>query len=272
MQRILVFLIKRKLFFLFLGLELIALSWISASRSFQRSAVLNSSSSFIGWTLDKTSALNNFIHLSFQNQVLAEENAYLRNLVYQLKSQQLSKINDSLGNQRFTLIEAKAISSSHLKTANFITINKGRVHGLSEDMGVIGPQGIVGKLSQVSDHFSTVIPIINPNGQFSAKLKETNHFGPLSWDAKDYRVAQVSDLARYVDIAIGDTVLTDNRSKLFPEGLFVGTVASVEIQGDQNFYEVQVNLGTDFAKISEVYVIKDLYKKELVELEESIEE
>jgi rod shape-determining protein MreC len=134
-------------------------------------------------------------------------------------------------------------------------------------MGVIGSEGIVGVVNNVSNHFSTVIPLINPSFSVSGKFMNSGFFGPVQWKNTDYRYAYLVDIPRYADIEEGDTVVTDARSLIFPEGIHIGYVESYELQQDQNFFSVRLRLATDFASTNYVYIIEDKLREELEELE-----
>jgi rod shape-determining protein MreC len=136
-------------------------------------------------------------------------------------------------------------------------------------MGVIGPSGVVGVISAVSKHFARVIPIINPNLRISAELAQDGYFGPLRWSGENYRESSIQDIPPYANVKSGDTVKTDGRSAYFPRGITIGLVKATTLQSDQNFLEVTVSLGTDFSKLRNVYVVKDLWINELDSLNNS---
>ncbi len=82
----------------------------------------------------------------------------------------------------------------------------------------------------------------------------------VSWARRCVSETNIPPLA---NVKIGDTVKTDGRSSYFPRGISIGYVKSTRLQSDQNFFEVTVNLSTDFAKLHNVYVVKDVLINEL---------
>ncbi len=271
MRYLLAFLYGKRIFLLFLALQLVAFVLIYRSRSFQRSSILDSSALASGHILEVYSDYTQYLDLEHQNQRLSEENARLRSLspdAYFPITQNTSQTEDTVYQIQYTYLKANVINSSFRKARNFLTLNRGRLHGVEEEMGVISPQGAVGIVKNVSDHFSTVIPLINPGISVSGKFEKQRFFGPVSWKKQDYRYITLSDIPRHAKVNRNDTVVTDSRSLTFPAGILIGTVDTLRLQEDQNFYEVRLRLSTDFSSLEQVYIIKDKMKLERQQLEQ----
>jgi rod shape-determining protein MreC len=125
----------------------------------------------------------------------------------------------------------------------------------------------VGVVKDVSEHFSTVIPLINLNFAVSAELKKTGNFGLLRWDGKDYRYCGLYDVPGHVEIEEGDTLVTRGSSAIYPRDVPVGIVRTVEKKLGSNFHQIKVELSNDFNALRYVYVIENLMKEEQKELE-----
>ncbi len=270
MRKLFSLLYRIRVFLLFAFLELIALIWISNSRSFQRAFVINSSNQISGSLLETTQNFEDYFNLKEQNKALAIENALLRATdsisQYELITNPIEKV-DSTTMIRYTYVEGEIINSSYHKARNFMTINRGEIHGLTSNMGVISQNGIVGVTHKVSKHFCTVLPLINPLFRVSGKIKNSSFFGPIEWQGGNYQYAYLIDIPRYANIQVGDTIVTDSRSQLFPAGIPIGTIESHEMQEDQNFFKIKLKLSTDFASVNHIYVVQDKLKLELQELE-----
>ena len=68
----------------------------------------------------------------------------------------------------------------------------------------------------------------------------------------------------------GDTVVTSGYNAVFPEGVFIGTVESFVKEPDKNFWTVTLRLGTDFSRLSYVYVVHSRPHAERDSLEASL--
>lgn len=272
MRFLLAFLLRNRVFFLFLFLQAMAFTFIFNSRSYQRASFLNSSANLTGGILESYSNFSKYLDLDDQNQMLLEENARLNSLVkdaYLPTFSQHLTVTDSFYQSRYIYINANVLSSSYLKSRNFLTLNKGSIHGIENGMGVLCGNGAVGKIHNVSENFATVIPIINSDvsvisGSFASQ--ETK-FGPIEWKSDDYRFASLLDIPRQTKIEKGDTIVTYGNSQIYPPGIPIGVVEDYTLQADQNFFRVRMKLCADFSSLRHVYIVKDMFAFELDSLE-----
>lgn len=273
MRYFLLLLRQSRILILFLALEGIALYWIVSVQTFPRAKFSRQSTEINGRLSNWQSELQAYLNLRLENDYLATENARLRQQLNQsllVQNYGADTIGDSILQQRYTYLTAEVVRSSHLKRDNFILIDKGSRSGIKRNMGVIGPQGVVGVVAGVSTNFARVIPIINNSLSISGALKEEAYFGPVKWPGQDYRLSTLNDIPRYSRVDSGDQVITDGRSRYFPAGIPIGTVLSKELQADQNFLKLQLALATDFSKLRQVYLVKDLYRQEIDSLENTL--
>jgi rod shape-determining protein MreC len=54
--------------------------------------------------------------------------------------------------------------------------------------------------------------------RINAALKNSGYFGTLTWNGDNSRVMHLADIPKYVALKIGDTVVTDGKSAIFPKG------------------------------------------------------
>ena len=194
------------------------------------------------------------------NESLANENILLKNRLeeYELLRDTIihgTVVQDSI--PVYEYIGAKQVN---------ITLNRGRKNGLQKEMAVCTPEGIVGLIQDLSDHFAVVIPLINVDSRISAKIKKNNYYGSLQWDGNDYAYSYLNDIPYHVEVNAGDTIVTSGLSKIFPEGIVVGYVESVDKE-TANFLKIKVKLAVDFKRINHVYVILNNKKNEQTSLE-----
>jgi rod shape-determining protein MreC len=181
------------------------------------------------------------------------------------------KLNDTIYHQQYEYMPVKVINNSINRQNNYLTISKGSIQGLQPEMAVISSYGIVGVIKKTSGNFSSVISVLNINFKVSAKIKKNGYFGSLSWDGKDYTIANLNEIPLHVDILRGDTVITSGYSAIFPEGVLIGTILSFDKKSGNNFYDIKVKLSTDYKNLSVVYAIKNLFKNEQLKLESQAE-
>ncbi len=263
---------------------LIAFSFylVFAHNSYQRSVYLTSANSVSGWFYTKTNDVASFFLLKKSNEQLLERNAQLEKKLYglqvlldSLRTPDSVEVKafapDTVATPQFDFIPAGVVNLSYSGVNNFITLNKGASHGIKPDMGVISQQGVVGVVANVSSHFSVVIPIINPKFRLSARLKNSENYGSVSWDGNNIRQAQLQDLPKHEVFHEGDTVLT-SFSRIFPKNLIIGFVHDTGKSVDDNFNTFNLLLATNFYTLQDVLVIKDRFYDEQQILEETLKQ
>ncbi|HKJ42268.1 MAG TPA: rod shape-determining protein MreC [Sunxiuqinia sp.] len=270
MRSLLHFLARHSFLLLFLVLEIVSLILIVNYNNFQRVKFLNSSNQFTGSLYEMSNNFTNYFHLNRVNEELAAENAQLRTQLQQYKLHDIiSEVDSSYREDTiYQFIPAKVINNSVNKRFNYVTLNKGKLDSIEPDMGIIGPNGIVGVINNVSDHYSSGPTILNKRWGVSAKIKKNNYFGPISWDGQDYQHAELKEIPFHVQLSVGDTVITSGHSAIFPEGILIGTIESFNHKSGANFYEINVRLSTNFKTISHVELVKHNFKEERKQLEE----
>ncbi len=273
MRNLFKFIIRYHVTLLFIVIESFSLFLTIQTNSFQRASFINSSTEISGNIYSWFSSVTEYISVKEDNEKLAKENTELRKLLksnYINNVLTLKTINDSIYKQKYDYFTAKVVNNSVIHQNNYLTLNKGYNQGARKDMAVINPQGIVGIIKDVSPNFSIVIPAININAHISAKIKKWGCFGTLSWDGKDYRKAQLNEIPFHIKLVKGDTLVTSGYSSMFPEGIMVGTVSDFDLNDGKDFYNININLSTDFMSLNHVYIISNLYKDEQEKLENGI--
>lgn len=263
MRNLLAFLAKYNHWFVFILLEVISFALLFRYNSFQGSVFFSSANAVTGKIYEYRSDVTTFFSMSQNNKRLTERNLMLEQEVKTL-SQYIARNNgDSLVLDKyqkqmlkdFRLIPAKVISSSLDKEDNLITLDKGKADGIHEDMGVACGMGIVGVVYMASDHYSIVIPVINKNSNISVTIKKRGYFGFLHWKGGPADIAYIDDVPRHAKFALGDYVVTNGYSSIFPPGIMVGKILHVFNSSDGLSYRVQLRLATDFGNLRHVCVI-----------------
>ncbi len=265
MKNLLDFIVKYAYFIIFIVLEALCLVLLFSTNPFQRYGFASSANVVTGKVAEDWSGVVKYMSLSDENEALKKENADLRN---RLEAYRRNSI-PVLGKKGFEYISGSVISATTNREKNSITINAGSVAGIENEMGVIGRDGVVGIICSTSDRYSVVMPIIHPDARISVKLAENGYFGSLSWDGRDVRVAQFTEVPGYVDVKIGDEIVTSGFSAIFPEGILVGYVKSFEKNLATDFYSIEVELSTDFHNIKYVYAIRNNNKDDITSSEKA---
>lgn len=270
MRNLINFLIRSWFIILFIVLQGLALYLLFNNNTFHKASFVNSSNVVAGRVMETESEITDYFNLKAANRDLAEENARLRSTLptaFAVADKKFFIKNDTLFYQQYYFTSAKVVNNSVDRRNNYLTLNKGSLEGIMPQMGVISPRGIVGVVKDVSPHYCTVLSLLHKAVRVSAKIKKNDYFGSLVWDGANPDYAYLNDIASYVKLTKGDTIITTSYSDIFPEGIMVGTVESFDEKGTDAFHKIKVRLSTNFNNLSYVYVIKDVTRSERDSLE-----
>lgn len=245
---------------LFLFLEGISFYLIITYNDSQAKIYHNSVNVISGTVADQASKIRGYFSLKEQNNILLKENAKLKAKLFNLVEKQGAKPEDlNLNikeNQIFNLVSARVVNNSISLRNNFLSLNKGRKAGITENQGVIGENGVIGITKAVNDNYTTVMSIFNSQTKISARIKDKGYFGSLVWNNNgDVRFMTLNDIPKHVPIKLGDKVETSGYSNLFPSGILLGKIVGKRIPPGSSTYELKVKLYQDMTKIKFAYVV-----------------
>lgn len=147
-------------------------------------------------------------------------------------------------------------------------MDRGTNHGVTKDMGVISPLGVAGIIVDVSENFSVAMSILNSQFVLTPKINGKTHSGRVNWNGKNEKIVQVNKVSDQYEIKVGQEVTTTEYGHYFPEHIKIGNILSVEKSEVDKYLKIDVELATDMSQLSEVYIIKNQFGRELNTLEQ----
>lgn len=269
MQQIINFILRYRNAVLYLFLLFVGMVMTIRSHSYHQSKFFNSSKWVSGNFYEISNGISSYFGLREENAKLADENTRLNNLLFNQNRNSIEN-TDSL-RSKYRVVHGRVIKNSYASPRNYITINLGSNDGVKQDMGVITNLGILGIIENTSKNYSTVQSILNSRSNINAKIKNSNYFGSLIWDGDRYDEIQLVDIPRLVPLVVGDTIVTGGMSSIFPENIPIGTIKKYDLNTSQSFYDIDVALFNDMANIDNVYVIENIDREEILNLESKTE-
>lgn len=263
MRNLLQLIVRYSNFLLLVGLEVVAFILVGRGNRYQYVAAAGAANAVTGSIQQATDNVASYFLLRADNAQLLEENARLNAEIMSLLNAQDSAKTYISSDLNYSFIPARVIAFSSDRHHNYLTINKGSRDGITPDMGVIGKDGIVGVVQTVSTHFAVVAPVIHEGIYISSMIRKNNYMATLHWHMPDIGKASLEDVARHVDVQQGDTIVTSGMSAIFPANLPVGVVSEVSLGEGDSYYDIDVQLATDFHCLRTVHVLQFAHRNEL---------
>ena len=180
-------------------------------------------------------------------------------LEFQLKEmQKILNLNNTLNKESY--LNATVINRNVGIWYDTITIDKGSKNGIKVDMPVIVNEGLIGKITNVSN-FNSAVKLLTSDeitDKISVKIKNNNDYilGLLvNYDLSN-KVFIVEGIDQNTDIKEGSVVTTTGLGDYFPSGIIVGKVKQVRTDNFDLAKIVEVKSDVDFNKINYVTVLK----------------
>lgn len=276
MKTLLDFLAKYYHWLIFFILEVVSFVLLFQFNHYQNSVWLTTANTVVGRINDWEQQALRYMTLGEVNEALTQRNLLLEQNNRALAQHINELSHDSTRSERLQadrlegikLIPARITTNSVMRRDNLMTINVGEADGVLPEMGVVSGTGIVGIVFMTSPHYSIVLPLLNSRSNISCRLRGTKYFGSLKWDGAHPLYAILDDIPRHARFKIGDIVETSGFSSVFPAGLFVGKVKTIENSDDGLSYKLRVQLSIDFARLQDVCVVAQKFQAEIKDLEQ----
>jgi rod shape-determining protein MreC len=182
---------------------------------------------------------------------LSHENAELRDAA--LENARLRAMLDFRNRCPLPLKSAEVVGFPGLSVGGRILLDVGRRDGLRLNSAVLTPDGLVGKVVEVSDHSSLVQTLQGNAYGVSVYIERSRVAGILRWvGAATWTIV---GLSTGEDVRVGDLVLTTGAGSVFPQNVRVGVVTKVTGQHEANQGWCQVQPFVRFESLEEVFVV-----------------
>jgi len=199
-----------------------------------------------------------------ENERLQDENTTLR-------MEQVRMVQDASQAQRLQAllkfkqqfitdtVAAQVIGTSGSEQSRLLYIDKGSDDGIKGDMAVITPAGVVGKIVRVLPGTAQVLEINDQTSGIGAILEKSRLQGILKGAPSG------DSMLHYImsdeKVEVGEQLLTSGGDRIFPKGLPVGTVISVN-PGNDMFLNIRIKPAARLDRVEEVLVITKMNEQQ----------
>lgn len=267
---------KNGLLMFFIFLQIIALVLIFSRNSMQKSWLageVTAFNSFVSGYIDEGAS---YLQLKQTNQKLVEQNKALMKQVYGKNAADIPvfrKVHDTIGGgQIYTFVDGEIVYNTINRKDNYFTINRGKRDGVYPKMGVMAPKGIAGIVINTTNSYALVQSVLSVSKiKINASLKKSGYFGTLTWNGENSRIMHLNEIPKYVSVKVGDSVVTDGKSSIFPKGVMIGTVSGYQVDRKTGYWDISVELSEKMGTLSTIYVVKNLKKAEVRKIEDTMQ-
>ena len=260
-------------------LEICCIFLIARTNNLQGNDIMSSANAVTGWVAEKNKNIVYYFSLKEVNDSLLNENKQLQLRLAQ-ETRSYDMIKDSMvahttRNHDTTKIiqyaayvyrSAKVLKNTVTNSNNFITLNRGRRHGIEKNMAVVSANGVVGRVLYVSENFAAVLSVLNVKQKISAELKDGT-IGSVMWEGNPDRLI-MEDIPQQIPVKKGDSIFTTSYS-FFPENILIGRIIERKIIQKNNLQRIYIQPATNFRRLKYVYVVENQKMDERRALEDS---
>jgi rod shape-determining protein MreC len=162
----------------------------------------------------------------------ALENAEMQELQQRLtelesQNQQLRSLVGYISETKKSKITAPVVGRSADHWWQHLILGRGTQGGVQVGAIVMAPGGVVGRVVAATPHTSRVLLLSDPSSRVGATVSRSRNMGYIRGQTSNRAIMEFFD--KVPDVRQGDVITTSSLSKLFPAGLPIGRVQSVNL-------------------------------------------
>jgi len=218
-----------------------------------------------GWVRDTWRHYFALQNTTKENEQIRHENDALKLQITQLQGKAAEAdrlaalLNFRQSQASVPMIGARVIGTGAGTASLTIQLDRGERDGIRKNMGVITPDGVVGKVVEAYPNASQVLLLTDKESGVGAMLADSRVQGPVGGLGEPLLVM------KYVPnddtVNLGERVITSGMDRIFPRDLPVGTVA--EIKPGNQFKQIRVKPAANLERLEEVLVLLSLRSLEM---------
>lgn len=194
---------------------------------------------------------------SRENERLKSENDALKLQMTQLQSKAaeadrlaaLLKFRQT--NTSVPMVSARVIGGSADSASQTIYLDRGARDGIRTNMGVITPDGVVGKVIEAYKDTSQVLLLTDKDSGVGAMLVDSRLQSPVGGTGEP--LLSMKYIPSDDDVNTGERVVTSGMDRIFPRDLPVGTIT--DIKAGYPFKLIRVRPAANLQRLEEVFVL-----------------
>ena len=177
-----------------------------------------------------------------------------------LETQRLERLLAMRQASRAEFLTARVVGKDATNWFKTILLDRGSADGIRRNQPVLAPDGLVGRVVEVTPNSARVQLLTDPVSAVGGLIQRTRVTGIVSGNLG--AGARVRYLPLMADVAVGDEVVTSGMGGVFPKGILIGRITSVERKSGALFQEATLQSGVDLSRLEEVLILTNLDGRE----------
>jgi len=193
-----------------------------------------------------------------ENTRLHREVATLRRHLDQLEEQALEtqRLQRLLGMREASqaqLLTARVVGKDVTNWFKTLLLDRGSLDGVRRNQAVLAPDGLVGRVVEVTPTLARIQLLTDPLNGVGGLVQRTRVTGIVYGNLG--AGARIRYLPLMADVAAGDLVVSSGMGGVYPKGIPIGWISTVERRSGALFQEAALQPTVDLGRLEEVLIL-----------------
>ena len=200
------------------------------------SSIITAPVELIGSGASKVSDIRNLYNdvEQYKKERLIESGSFQELVSLKLKIAEYERQLNLNKDVDYDFITSRVLADLSKKYFSSILINVGKNDGVFENMPITGPNGLLGKVTDMDDSISRGMLATDVSSRIPVSVSDSSFQGILI--GQNHKNPRVDFIKEFAQVAIGDLVTTSGKGGIFPPYIFVGQV----VKKNEDYLEVEL--------------------------------
>ncbi|MBQ9738418.1 MAG: rod shape-determining protein MreC [Alphaproteobacteria bacterium] len=185
----------------------------------------------VRWGKSAIGGVRDILTVYSQNKQLREENQLLigwKNTALKLAAdkKELEKALNYVPSKEVSYLTARIMADTGGTFARTLIVQAGSENGLKKGAVAVFPEGMLGRIVEVGTSVSRLLELTDYTSRIPVMVGKERFLCILTGDNTDY--PKLISIPEGAEISVGDRVITSGHAGVFPSGIAIGTVISVD--------------------------------------------